>query len=415
MTDPSPPGQSAEPAPAPRTPAPRPSAPFISRVQLKNYRSISACDVRLGPLAFLVGPNGSGKSNFLDALRLVTDSLNSSLDHALRERGGIHEVRRRSSGHPTHFGMRVDFLLDGRPGYFAFDVGARTRGDFVVTREACQLDSAYYEVREGTVTKHSVQVVPPAMSDRLYLSNAAGLPEFRPVFDALAEMGFYSINPSVIRELQSPDKGEVLARDGRNLASVLERLERSEDPSILERIREYLSRVVPGLTNFHSKKIASKETIEFFQQVEGAKDPWSFPAINMSDGTLRALAVLVALFQSGGQRRIRLIGLEEPETALHPAAAGLLRDSIFEASSHTQVLVTSHSADLLDDATLPIESLYAVAADLGKTTLAPLDEATRSILRDRLYTAGELLRADQLRPDPDLAVEPRQLQMFGEP
>ena len=62
---------------------------LITRVVLKNYKSIARCDVRLRPLMFLVGPNGSGKSNFLDALRFVSDALNTSLDHALRDRGGI--------------------------------------------------------------------------------------------------------------------------------------------------------------------------------------------------------------------------------------------------------------------------------------------------------------------------------------
>ena len=75
---------------------------FITRVILKNYKSIAACDVHLGPLTFLVGRNGSGKSNFLDALRFVADALNTSLDHAIRDRGGINDVRRRSRGHPNH-------------------------------------------------------------------------------------------------------------------------------------------------------------------------------------------------------------------------------------------------------------------------------------------------------------------------
>jgi AAA15 family ATPase/GTPase len=44
------------------------SAPFISRVRLKNFKSIAECDVRLGPLTMLVGPNGSGKSNFLQVV-----------------------------------------------------------------------------------------------------------------------------------------------------------------------------------------------------------------------------------------------------------------------------------------------------------------------------------------------------------
>ena len=73
----------------------RPAA-SVTRVVLKNFKSIAACDVKLGPLTVLVGPNGSGKSNFVDSLRFVSDSLTTTLDHALRDRGGINEVRRRS-------------------------------------------------------------------------------------------------------------------------------------------------------------------------------------------------------------------------------------------------------------------------------------------------------------------------------
>ena len=61
---------------------------LVNRIVIKNYKSIAACDVRLGPLSFLVGPNGSGKSNFLDALAFVADSLRDSIDAALDRRGG---------------------------------------------------------------------------------------------------------------------------------------------------------------------------------------------------------------------------------------------------------------------------------------------------------------------------------------
>ena len=69
---------------------------LLTRVVLRNYKSIAACDVSPAQLTFLVGPNGSGKSNFLDALRFVADAVRFSLDHALRDRGGIGEVRRLS-------------------------------------------------------------------------------------------------------------------------------------------------------------------------------------------------------------------------------------------------------------------------------------------------------------------------------
>src|SRR5262249_32431740 len=105
----------------------------LTRVRLRHYRSIAGGDVRRRPLTLLVGRNGSGKSNFLDALRLTAQALNENRDNALRERGGVGEVRRRSRGHPTSFGVSVDFRIGGAAGRYAFQVGARGGGDYRVT------------------------------------------------------------------------------------------------------------------------------------------------------------------------------------------------------------------------------------------------------------------------------------------
>jgi predicted ATPase len=386
---------------------------FVHKLIVTNYRSIAACELSLGPLTYLVGPNGSGKSNVLDALRLISDSLNQSLDHALRDRGGIAEVRRRSSGHPTHFAIRVEFALPKvGVGSFAFKVAARKGGAFVVQREECHIGAAHYRVEEGRVVIPPSEVAPPAADDRLYLLNAAGLPAFRPVFEALSSMGFYSLNPDSIRALQTPDKGDLLKRDGSNLASVLNRLDRAPSAGIKHRIEQYLGKVVPGLVGVHHARVGHMEAVEFRQQVEGAEEPWRFPAINMSDGTLRALGTLVALFQEREHGALPLVGIEEPEAALHPAAAGILRDCLREASQRTQVVVTSHSPELLDDPSISPEMVLAVVAEGGKTLVGPVDEPTRSSLRDRLFTPGELLRADQLRPDPTSRVEVSQLGLF---
>jgi predicted ATPase len=384
---------------------------FITRVILENYKSIARCDVSLGPLSFLVGANGTGKSNFLDALQFVADSLRSSLDHAIRDRGGINEVRLRSGGHPTHFGVRLEFSLhSSQRGYYAFRIGALKGSGFVVQKEECSIvgpdtlsPPIQYSVREGRVTSASSQVAPAASSDRLYLVNASGLPEFRPLYEALSSMGFYNLNPDQIRDLQPPDAGELLARDGSNLASVLGQLE-SRSPEMKHRVEEYLGKVVSGVQGVASKAIGSKETLEFRQQVEGSKKPWRFLAANMSDGTLRALGILVALFQSanGHRPKVPLVGIEEPEVALHPAAAGVLLDALQEASTTTQVIVTSHSPELLDDDRIPSDAILAVTADHGLTRIGPLDEVGKSALRDRLYTPGELLRLNQLTPDPEV-------------
>lgn len=386
--------------------------PFITRVRLRNYRSIAGCDVALEPFTILVGPNGSGKSNFLDALRLTAESLRGSLDHALRERSGLAEVRRKSHGHPNHFGVRLDFQLDGSPGYFAFEVAARTGGAYEIQHEACSWAGAHYEIESGAVKHPPAPVSPPASQDRLYLVNAAGLPQFRPVFDALSTMGFYNISPAKIRALQAPDPGDLLDREGTNLASVLDRLSKAH-PEIKQRIEEYLARVVPGIEGFDATRVGHMEMIEFRQRVGGSKQPWRFPAINMSDGTLRGLAVLTALFQFGERTTAQLIGIEEPETALHPAAAGLLLDCLREGARERQVVITTHSPDLLDNDAITSDQLLAVISTDGKTTIGRVDAASRQALHDSLYRAGELLRLGQLEPDEGSLSNPEQLELFG--
>ena len=180
-------------------------------------------------------------------------------------------------------------------------------------------------------------------------------------------------------------------------------------------MEEYLAAITPGVTGVDSRTMGTRLTLEFRQEVRGAKHPWRFPASNMSDGTLRALGVLVALFQGDGESSSRgnLIGIEEPESALHPAAAGVLIDGLTDASQSAQVIVTSHSADLLDNDAIPDNAILAVLSEHAETRIGPLDEAGRSSLRDHLFTAGELLRMDQLRPDPNQSA-PRQIDLFDE-
>jgi hypothetical protein len=307
-------------------------------------------------------------------------------------------------------------LRSGHTGHYAFRIGSQLHGGYEVQTEECAVlapgtpsNVARYTVRSGTVTS-TVAGGPPATTDRLYLVNVAGLREFRPVYDALSRMGFYNLTPDRIRDLQPPDAGELLLRDGSNLASVLAQLEKHA-PGIKRRIEEYLGKVVPGVRGVDVRSIGPKETLEFRQQVVRAQGPWRFLAANMSDGTLRALGVLVSVFQSanGGAACVPLVGIEEPEAALHPAAAGVLLDILRDASHYTQILITSHSGDLLDDEDLGTETILPVHSEDGVTVIAPVDQAGRSALLDRLYTAGELLRLDQLRPDPTARPSPRRL------
>jgi len=376
---------------------------FLTRVVLRNYKSIGACDVRLGPLTYLVGANGSGKSNFLDALHLVRDALSGSLDNALNERGGLMEVRRRSSGHPTNFAIRLEFVLPtGQVGFYAFKVGALPGREYEVQTEKCVIGGVgkgpFFHVQRGVLTDSSETTFPAMTPDRLALVSASGMTVFRPVFDALSGMGFYNLNPKLMRDPQKPQDGRMLKPLGENITSVIGYLERVA-PENLRLIESYLQTVVPMMHGLERKQIGPLETLEFRQEVAGAQAPWRFPAQNMSDGTLRALGVLTALFQGNKDHAPSLIGIEEPETALHPAASAALREALTKASETTQVIVTSHSPELLDDRNIQPEHILAVISEGGDTRIGPLDAASVSVMREHLFSAGELLRLNQLKPD----------------
>ena len=140
--------------------------------------------------------------------------------------------------------------------------------------------------------------------------------------------------------------------------------------------------------------------LEFLLEQPGAASPTVFYPLNMSDGTLRAFGALVAVAQlAEGNVPVSLVGIEEPEAALHPAAAGALMDALHEAAVHTQIVVTTHSPDLLDRLDFETDRILVVESRNGATQIGPIDNASRQAIKKHLFSPGELLRMDQLEID----------------
>ncbi|MGN6593847.1 MAG: AAA family ATPase [Terriglobales bacterium] len=372
--------------------------PFVSRVQIENFRSIASCDVELGPLMFIVGRNGSGKSNFLDAFRFVSEALRQGLQGALEDRSGLRELSRRSKSRP--FDLRISFnlnLSDGSAGWYSLTLGSAksSKLGYKVKAESCRVGGLFGPTGESSEfsrsdTRIEGLVDPPAViPEALYLTNVSGRPAFGLIYEELRKMSFYNLVPSQMRSLAPRSESNGLLRDGRNLASSIGRME-SEAGARLKRLEEYMSKILPGLKGIRRKVVDRFETLEFEQ------DDWKFNAGQMSDGTLRATGVLAAVL---GQHGAPLIGLEEPEIALHPAAFGLLRDALKEGAEESQILVTSQSPELLDDPDLKAEQILSTKWEQGQTRIGPINEAEAGMLRDDLVTAGELLRQSRLEPE----------------
>jgi predicted ATPase len=390
---------------------------MLNRVEIKNYKSLASTVVKLSRFTVLVGPNGAGKSNFIDALRFVSECLTGSIALPIQSRGGIGAVRRRSRGHPRDFGFRLSIQLDpeGFAG-FSFEVGAGPKGTFEVKKERCIVqpkllgEMHQYEVESGKFKLEVPYIRPKIESDRLALTVVSATEEFRPVYDYLSNMRFYSLSPDKIRGLQEPDAGEILKRDGGNAAAVLREIIK-EKPDNYNRLCRLLSKVVPGTSSAEHISVGSMENIRFKQAVEGDKWPWAFDAVSMSDGTLRVLGILLAVYQTSSPT---LIAIEEPESTIHPAALDVLVDILKDGSHRAQILITTHSPDILDNKSIKDDEILVVESAKGKTIVAPMSATSRSMVRKRLYTAGELLRSGELKPDTRKANKlSSQLRLFG--
>jgi predicted ATPase len=439
----------------------RTKAPFLRRVRIRGYKSIAFCDVPLQPLTILVGRNAAGKSNFLDALAFLRDVLKVGLAEAvkIRPRAGWSSLvcrlirapkieieietaftcnrssRRISDGS----GLSATLLPEASSlpdltgvaftAIYRLEFSAGPYSDLVIREESLEiLDEKNRRWTGFKVENDSLHWLrsESAIPDLLELPDPQKLAGFlRPALPFLSVIGtqphvdlgqglrwmaFYNFVPDAMRALGMPTGGQLLDKHGQNLPSVIQGLKELE-PGSLQRVRDYLTVIAPEIKDFDVTRLGEYETIRFRLQGEAEGRRLEFDAASMSDGTLRALAALLAAFQvvlPHGYPSV--VGIEEPETALHPAAMRALVDALDDATQRTQVLLTTHSADLLSGRDVSPGQVLVVRNRGGQTYITPVDPASREIIEKELYSLAELQRLDKL--DLDEADLTRQAQLM---
>ena len=377
------------------------TVPMLRSLHLKRFRSLPSATVEFDNPTFLVGENGTGKSNVADAFAFLAEAMASPLPAVFERRGGIDAVGHRSSprGRPSDLEMKVVLEnLDEKTSRATYEFKLRSlkNHDFEVVRERCVVygrdGSRNFLEREGMTFRSSMLLFDPALkANALALPLAGGDRRFGMALQFLSEMCVYRIESTVLREMQNSDAGSRLRSDGSNAASVLRKIER-ESPDDWQTICELLESIVPGTLGVKPKKHGDKLSLEFTQQWPGSKQ-MKLGAYNMSDGTLRALGLLTAVFQ---RPAASVLVVEEPEASIHPGALGSILDLLQHASRFMQVVVTTHSPDILDAKWIEDRHLRIITWETGATYVSPVSDASRGALGDRLMGAGELMRSNAL-------------------
>ena len=208
----------------------------------------------------------------------------------------------------------------------------------------------------------------------------------------LRNMRFYNIFPDALREPQLMSRKYPLEEHGENLASVLDDMKRKRSPYFPE-LLSTLGQVVPGVEDLSVTRAGGHLVIQLLHndRESPGKGIW-LDASQESDGTLRTLGLLVALYQDPTPP---FIAIEEPELMIHPGALSVLAEVILETSRRTSVLVTTHSPELLDS--LPIECIRSVDAGSGSTRVGLVADHQKAAVMKGLFSPGELHRMEGLQ------------------
>src|SRR5262249_50566448 len=242
------------------------------------------------------------------------------------------------------------------------------------------------DIDQGDLGSHVVREyrLPPGHS----AITSAPSPGSFAVAALLSSIQIVEINPARVAELQDPSSTREFEPDGSNTASVYEDL----GPLGRQALVDELSGIVPGIDRVEVRRLADKVTLAFFQQA-GGSGRREFLAKQMSDGTLRAFGILLALAQS---KMATLVVVEEPEIAIHLGALCTLVDILQQQAASVPVLITTHSADIVD--TIDVDDIRIVWNEDGGSRISPVAEHVRGPIRSGLITPGGLLRSDALDP-----------------
>lgn len=402
-------------------------------LRISHYKSLS--DIALmdiQPVTVLVGCNGVGKSNVADALRFLRDAMSQGLDHAVSTRGGIGLIRQYSPSKP--FQISFDFTFQEGEGIasltsrYSLSLTSLREGNFRVERERCEwyAGTAFSVAPDGEMIECDVEkmaferkvegqleltiggkpcvleITHPTSPDALAIGGRVAAKAHivplrlggEPLGDFIRNFRFSSIYPNTLRHPAPPDTDPILKENGANWASILRTLKKtSRGKQAWEQIREMMQVVMPPLEDVTTQAVGGF-ILPRFKVREAGGEAHFFDPSQISDGTLRILGILLALYQTPHPS---LMVIEEPEQTVNPALLALLADAFREVSERTQLLITSHSPHLID--CFAPENIRVVSMHNGETRLAPIRASQREAVKEHLLSLEQIMSSEGLLPE----------------
>jgi len=351
----------------------------LNRIELAGYKSIRRMDLEMMSLNVLIGANGSGKSNFISFFRMMNHIVNRDFQSFVAHQRGADKLfyfgRKQTREITTHLRFKPN-------GYFCC-LKSNTAGGLFFEEEYCEFfgDEIGYGGGEKKYPLAEIGARETALPKQPNLTKPPGH-----VTGYLRDWKVYHFHDtsesSALRRPARTADNDYLHTNGENLPAFLYLLQEAE-PQAFQEIEYHIERIAPFFQGFDLRPDrANEEQIRLRWKHHGT-DRY-FDAVDLSDGTLRFIALTTLLLQPDPPSAIIL---DEPELGLHPFAIHLLADMMRSVSDRTQIIAATQSVTFANQFNWP--DLVVVDREKQASSFRRLSEdEVKSWMDD--YAMGDL-------------------------
>ena len=363
---------------------------IVRRLILKNWRNFQNADVTFSERSFIVGSNASGKSNLLDVLRFLRDIVKQAggLQHAVESRGGIKKIRCLSARNISNISIEIHLAetsSDEIKWKYLLDI-KHSGGGVFKSEATINAEKVWSCEKNSWILNRS-----PKQGDEdietlkfTHLEQVTTNRQYREIASFLNDIQYLNIVPLLVRESES----YIISKDkedfyGRNFLERISKMNERTKQSYFHKINEVLRIAVPQLEELKFTKddlgIPHLEARYNHWRAKGSKQRED----QFSDGTLRLIGFLWALLDG-----TETVLLEEPEINLHSEIIKQLAEFVAKLQKRKtrrrQVIITTHSYDLLDNSSIGTEEVLV---------LLPTKEGTEIKRAEEIKEIKELINA----------------------
>lgn len=357
----------------------------IDRVNIKNFKSIrDSGDIYIRPINILIGPNGVGKSNFINFFKLLNSIYKKRLKFYTAENGYENRI--------LYFGRKRSKSLEGSIVFKPENGNTNNRYNFKLL-PLIQDSGFYFEEDLGGYNIFAngygekwdyINLGGEGKEESELRNNTADRADFLcDYFEDFNVFHFHDTSSgSPLKQANNTRDYDYLKEDGTNLAAFLYKIKET-NPKHFKVIEYTVRSVAPFFERFDLKPDAKNPEMIFLNWLEKGSDDY-FNAHNLSDGTLRFIALSTLLLQP---KLPKTIILDEPELGLHPFAIAKLAGMIKKASVQSQIILSTQSVNLVDH--FSANDIIVVNREDNQTVFKRQSEENLKVWLEE-YSIGEL-------------------------